>query len=898
MTEGPVAMVQNEDVHGASFRRADLHIHSYGENGSYDVKDVTMTPEAIVDTAISDNLEIIAITDHNSIGNVQAAIKHAQGKPLLVIPGVELSTSQGHLLVYFRDVSSLNRFYGSLKVSDDFRACEHSISQCLEIAAKFDGIGIAAHIDLDTGFELMCVREDRFKDQVLQCKNLLGLEITKPETNSWYTDQDQEATRKHRFHQRRNMLGQDESYAIAKLMSSDAHSLGMLGKNARSARKLTRIKMSSLTFDAFKIALLDPVARIRIEDLIPETVPRFTRMTLSGGFLDGITVQFSPNLNCIIGGRGTGKSTMLECLRATSGNRAADHLVDCEVWPESVALSYRDSAGQDISFSRRKGGEVRNVTIPDGMLRVPVESYGQGETAETIQHCGRKPSVLLDFLDQFIDLAELKTKDEELRQKLLDNQTEIESLELELKALPDVKAAKVTAQNQIATLKQQDAKAVVELEVKLNKGRAIRKELIEGLSRHFKIRSDAFATESIGEMVGEFDATDLAVGQEEFDAVKLLVDAFDGKMAAIADEFKRESNATKASLKIELAKWKDIEAKTEKKIEDLRKELLEKGIRLDMDFIRKVTQDVGRHEAKEKLLLASREKLVKAKADRQALVKQRRENKQKLCKERERLGASINKSLKSTVIDYSIVVAFDEGRLSEQSEAILKDAMGYRTAQVPKASVLAATFSPFEILDIVDKNDVAKLLALTDQSGGKIFGNDDATKLISKLREFEVRAQLERCEFEDTPHITVTKITLRDSAPPIVRKHSFDKLSLGQQQSVLLSIMLFSPSINPLIIDQPEDNLDSEFIFKTFVSTLRTVKEKRQVIVVTHNANIAVLGDAELIIPLRATSDRSIVRDSGSIDNELTKALACTILEGSEQAFKKRQSIYGLPALS
>lgn len=72
------------------------------------------------------------------------------------------------------------------------------------------------------------------------------------------------------------------------------------------------------------------------------------------------------------------------------------------------------------------------------------------------------------------------------------------------------------------------------------------------------------------------------------------------------------------------------------------------------------------------------------------------------------------------------------------------------------------------------------------------------------------------------------------------------------------------------------------------------IKEHRQVIIVTHNANIAVLGDAELIIPLRSTSDRAIVRDRGSIDTSKTKKMACVILEGSEQAFNKRKRIYGV----
>ncbi len=88
-------------ANGANFRRADLHIHSFGQQASYDVTDSAMTPNAIVDTAISERLEVIAITDHNRIGNVQAAVEYAADKEILVVPGVELSTSQGHLLIYF-----------------------------------------------------------------------------------------------------------------------------------------------------------------------------------------------------------------------------------------------------------------------------------------------------------------------------------------------------------------------------------------------------------------------------------------------------------------------------------------------------------------------------------------------------------------------------------------------------------------------------------------------------------------------------------------------------------------------------------------------------------------------------------------------------------------------------
>lgn len=86
---------------GAGFHTADLHIHSFG--GSADVKDSGMSVEAIVDHAVAAGISLISITDHNSDKNLQAALDYAQkyAGQLLVLPGVEITTSNGHLLAYF-----------------------------------------------------------------------------------------------------------------------------------------------------------------------------------------------------------------------------------------------------------------------------------------------------------------------------------------------------------------------------------------------------------------------------------------------------------------------------------------------------------------------------------------------------------------------------------------------------------------------------------------------------------------------------------------------------------------------------------------------------------------------------------------------------------------------------
>jgi DNA repair ATPase RecN len=88
--------------------------------------------------------------------------------------------------------------------------------------------------------------------------------------------------------------------------------------------------------------------------------------------------------------------------------------------------------------------------------------------------------------------------------------------------------------------------------------------------------------------------------------------------------------------------------------------------------------------------------------------------------------------------------------------------------------------------------------------------------------------------------------------------------------------------------------LDSEFIFHSLVPVLRAAKERRQIIVVTHNPNIAVLGDAEKISAFKTTSDKSALVAEGSIDDAKARTVVCQILKGAEEAFRRRAKTYGI----
>nr|WP_275301110.1 AAA family ATPase [Achromobacter xylosoxidans] len=881
-----------KESNGALFRRADLHIHSFGPEGSYDVTDAKMTPEAIVDTSIAERLDLIAITDHNQIGNVGSALKYAQGKSLLVVPGVELSTPQGHLLVYFETADQLQRFFGKLTISNDRKACHNTVPQCLQFAAEYNGFGICAHIELDSGLEKAAPKFDAFKQEVFNCPNLLGLEITNASNSAMFSHDDADPNRRNCAVVRCAELGLEEGVDLAKVMSSDAHTLNALGRNASGNRKLTRLKMEALTFASLRIALMDATARVRLEDLIPASVPRFVGMKLEGGFLKNQVVHFSPNLTCVIGGRGAGKSTLLESLRAASGNAADSQVIDSEVWPDAISLVYEDEVGERHTLTRSKLCDVTNAD-PEGPTAVAIESYGQGETADTIQHCDTDPSILLRFLDGFIDFGELRKQDELLREAILANQTLLEALQQNIDQIGPTEKAKGIADTQVAALKKQNASQIVELEEKLAKERRFRDGLKSNLSKLLASITNSLAGGELSRLTADIDGDALAVGKAEFDVVKALVDGLATEIDTLSGELKQKVVVANDKIAAQLQVWIMREKATQERIEEIRRDLEKQSVKLDIAFIRKVTKDAADLQARLIELRKSQAKQQEAFKERRRLIQERAALRAKIFNARQAFATTMSGNLAAAVVDYRVKFQFFEGLLSPEMEEFIKTTMNWRTSQVPRAALIAATISPAQLLAAVNAKNASVLEQLSDIDGNRVFSKADANDIITKLSEWQAKCALERIAFEDRPEIKVTQVVENADGTKGYRVRDFAKLSLGQQQAILLTVLLFSKSRVPLIIDQPEDNLDGEFIYKTVVRSLRSIKERRQVIIVTHNPNIAVLGDAELIIPLRGASEVSVIRDRGSIDTTDTKDIVCTILEGSRKAFKRRQEVYG-----
>lgn len=127
---------------------------------------------------------------------------------------------------------------------------------------------------------------------------------------------------------------------------------------------------------------------------------------------------------------------------------------------------------------------------------------------------------------------------------------------------------------------------------------------------------------------------------------------------------------------------------------------------------------------------------------------------------------------------------------------------------------------------------------------------------------------------------------------------TLDQLSTGQKATAVLLLLLLE-SDGPLIVDQPEDDLDNRFITDGVVPKMREEKRRRQFLFSTHNANIPVLGDAELIVGLSTSGDADEVHGRvqtkymGSIDSSPVRILVEELLEGGKVAFETRRLKYG-----
>ncbi len=162
---------------GAVNHAADLHVHTPG-SCDMDQKWSDATPDDVVRHAIENKMDIIAVTDHNSVEWCDPVRKAAQETNLHVFPGVEISTSEGHLLAIFdkdKSISEMREFLVQIGIRErDFgdlnTISTKTMTQVADVIEQEGGIAIAAHTDRDAGFQKM-VQSGRRRQEIHGCQD-------------------------------------------------------------------------------------------------------------------------------------------------------------------------------------------------------------------------------------------------------------------------------------------------------------------------------------------------------------------------------------------------------------------------------------------------------------------------------------------------------------------------------------------------------------------------------------------------------------------------------------------------------------------------------------------------------------------------------------------------------
>lgn len=879
-----------ERPRGARFHRVALQVNpfeyverhskqsAYANEAEYN--------DAIVAACLEHKVEAIAITDHFRVASSASLAKHARAAGVAVFPGFEAVSKEGvHLLCLFdpsRPLKEIERIIGECGVLDERTESPVGKLDVEELVAKakdWDAVFVAAHATLAQG-GLLRKLTGQSRKRVWCSPHLQAIAIPGP-----VKDLPQDL---------RTIVRSKGDYAreqIAVLNASDVCGPEDLARN----QSWSWIKMTDVTIDGLRQAVLDPDSRIRLaSDPVPDEHTEFVAMAWEGGFLDGLSIHFSENLNVLIGGRGAGKSTIVESLRYVLGSEPLGD--EARRLHEGIVRNVLQS-GTKVSLlacTRRPGPSLYVIerTVPnppvvrDGngdvvdvqpleLLR-GTEVFGQHEISELTKSEERLTRLLDRFVDQDDTLERRKASiHRELvrtRRQLVEAQQDLAGVRERLGALPGLqdtlkryRAAGVEERLGEQSLLVREERVLTTADERVAQAR----EALEQFERELVLDRAFLSDRSLEELPAK----------ELLNSLTVSFDAFNNAVGAAAGSLRSEM------IKVELAiaevrkKWSVRQQKVTAAYEKILRELQKERVDGD-EFIRL------RRRIEELQPLRDREQIVQRSV---AELEQRRRNLlaewddlrtsefQALQRAAKRVSKALERRIRVTVSfsgDRSLLVALLKkrisGRLSETIDALMAE---------PDLSL--------------------RELASAARGGREMLAARYklAPAQAEKLAAAPAEALMEIEELDLPP---TTQIEL-NVAPDGGRAQwqPLGDLSTGQKATAVLLLLLHESSV-PLVVDQPEDDLDNRFITDGIVPRMREEKRRRQFVFSTHNANIPVLGDAELILGLSASGEggdrgHAEIPDQyiGSIDSEPVRELVEELLEGGRAAFETRRRKYG-----
>ncbi len=658
------------------------------------------------------------------------------------------------------------------------------------------------------------------------------------------------------------------------------------------------IKMTRPCFESFKLAFQDPESRVRLNsDISEKYYSRIESLKITGGYLDEVQIEFSEHLNAVIGGRGTGKSTLLECIRyalqlkpiGKNAQKQHDDIINENLGKSRarIELVIRSSRmnGKRCTVARRYG-ESASVKDAIGNLStfVPIdllpgiEIYGQNEIHEIAQDKTSHRQLLIRFLeagqqDSESRIQESLGKLEENRKKLIEAQFAVASIEDEIVLLPKLEEQV----GQFKTLGQEDKLKIVPL---LETEKRIQKRAVEEESINL---DNAFQSvrDSLPDTVF---LSDSAIGHlphaENLRKMRAALDMLRRDTETLLSQWQQKYEAAKALIALIAHELDAGIQQEESALEDIFKGLPSSegktGREIGLEFQR-LLKEIERIRPK-KTMIDNRTKVVIE------LSRQRKAILDDLSSIRADRSAQFERSLK--ILNKRLSGKL---KLTVKPEAdrfpVIQFLLGCKLESVGEARLSwvreADDFSPVKLAEIIRQGADALRNA-------NLGITPTVAEALLRLTTEQV-LQLEEIELPDL--ISIELNTAHEGAE-IFR--AMDKLSTGQQCTAILHLLLLQ-NLDPLLMDQPEDNLDNAFIADRIVTELRSAKIARQFIFATHNANIPVFGDAEWIgvFEVQEGQPKMSSESQGAIDVTQVRDKAANILEGGKTAFNQRKAKYG-----
>lgn len=875
----------------ARFWRCALQVNPVGYNGTYRGADHGLDEggynQALLQKCLELGITVVGLADHGSVASVDALRQVLQPHGIVVFPGFEIaSNDKTHYVCLFPEdttVQQLDRYLGNLKLhdpADGIRPSRLSSEELIEEVDLLGGFIYAAHCTQESG-----LLKNRL-NHVWKHPKLRAAQIPGPIDDLTSVEGD--------FY-RKVFLNKNNSYRrerpVAAINAKDVAKPDDLDQSSATCF----IKMTRPNFAAFKVAFLDPESRIRLNSQEAQRpIGKVVRMTVAGGYLDGVRVDFSDHLNTVIGGRGTGKSTLLECLRYAldfppKGKQAQK--LHQEIVKENlgrsagrVELTVVSSAqnGKQYTISRRHGeppmvrdmdGNVSTLLPRD--LLPGIDIYGQNEIYELAQDETSRVQLLHRFLPQDEDY---KAKSADVHRRLKENQQELMK---SLAALDELKAQVDRLPKLEEQLRGFDDLGIKEKLAKtslLAREREIAKTATEG------VQSFRDALAGLRDSLPDLAFIDDEALEELPDAAQLLTvrttleglkQGFTGHLTAMQALLDEGSGQITTQHEAWQQAIQGHEAELEKALRSLPATAGKSGQEVGVAYqrlmgeIERIKPMKSRMSAYESQRQTLRQERLNLLAELSDLRGQRIQALQKAAKH-------LNKRLEAK-LKVEIVPEADRSPLMTFLLGCKLDGVGEkRLAWIEDA----ATISPLSLAQSIQNGsaDVQLAWGVTQM----------VADALTKLQSSQIM-ELEALELEHRVDIFLN--VAHGQAEPVFRP--LNKLSTGQQCTAILHMLLLE-NVDPLLMDQPEDNLDNAFIADRIVTELREAKTCRQFLFATHNANIPVFGDAEWIGVFTAAENRGCLglEAQGSIDVPVIRDQVASILEGGRDAFIQRKEKY------